>query len=173
MKTSLITKQPYVVNIENSTNNKIENITLFFSNSSLNEKFNSIENLEKKGLIMSSIKDVSYKDLLLHFYKNKIRIGLTTITSKTEGNNRNFLNYKYYGTNGHFFCKTLTLLSEDFLSNSKNLQPYVIEGMVALVLNSIEPNSKLTLSFYSKDIGECNDSLVIQNTIDKLINREI
>jgi hypothetical protein len=165
-------KQPYVVNIENTTKDKIENITLFFSNSFLNEKFNSVGDLEKKGLIISSLKDVSYKELLLHFYTNKIRIGLTTITSETEENNRNYLIYKYYGTNGHFFSKTLILLSEDFSTNSENLQPYVVDGLVALVLKSIEPNSKLKLSFYSKDMEQCNYSLVIENTIDKLTNRE-
>jgi hypothetical protein len=165
--------QPYVLNIENPTDNLVEKITIFFSYSALNEKFNSVGDLEKNGLIISSIKDVSYKQILEHFYQHNVRIGLTIITSETEDNNRNSIQYKYYGTNGHFFSKTLILLSEDFSINSENSQPYVVDGSVALILNSIEPNSKLTLSFYPKDMEECNDSLVIQNTVDKLINREI
>ena len=63
-----ILRQPYVVNIENTTNDKIKNITIFFSYSSLNEKFNPDGNLEQNGLIISSLKDVSYKKLLEHFY---------------------------------------------------------------------------------------------------------
>lgn len=168
-----ILTQPYVINIENTTDNLVEKITIFFSYSVLSEKFNSVGDLEKNGLIISSIKDVSYKQILEHCYSNKIRIGLTTITSETEENNRNYLKYKYYGTNGHSFSKQLIFLDENFLSNSENTQPYVIDGSVALILNSVEPNSKLTLRFYPKDIEECNDSLVIENTVDKLINREI
>ena len=166
-------RQPYVVNIENITNSKINNITLFFSNSFLNEKFNSVGDLEKNGLIISSIKDVSYSQILQHFDTKKNRIGLTTITSETEENNRNYLKYKYYGANGHSFSKKLIFLDENFLSNSENTQPYVIDGSVALILNSVEPNSKLTLRFYPKDMEECNDVLIIENTVDKLINREV
>jgi hypothetical protein len=172
-KESNILKQPYVVNIENITNNAVKNITIFFSYSSLNEKFNSYGNLEQNGLIISSIKDVSYKQILEHLCSSKIRIGLTTITSETEENNRNYLKYKYYGTNGHSFSKQLIFLDENFLSNSENMQPYVIDGSVALILNSIEPNSKLKLSFYPKDMEDFNDVLIIENTVDKLINREV
>jgi hypothetical protein len=166
-------RQPYVVNVENPTNEVVEYVTLFFSYSVLNEKFNSVGDLEKNGLIISSIKNVSYKQILEHSYSNKIRIGLTTITSENEENNRNYIKYKYYGTNGHSFSKILILLSKTFLINSENSDEYVVDGSVALVLRSIQPNSKLTLSFYPKDMEECNDSLVIQNTVDKLINREI
>jgi hypothetical protein len=168
-----ILRQPYVVNIENPTNDVVKNITIFFSYSALNEKFNSVGDLEKNGLIISSIKDVSYKQILEHLCSSKIRIGLTKITSETENNNRNFIEYKYFGTNGHRFSKILVLLSNNYLIDSENLQPYVVDGSVALILNSIEPNSKLTLSFYSKDMKECNDVLIIENTVDKLINREV
>ena len=168
-----ILRQPYVVNIENTTNDKIKNITIFFSYSSLNEKFNPDGNLEQNGLIISSLKDVSYKKLLEHFYWNVIRFGLTTITSENENNHRNYITYKYYGTNGHFFSRTLIFLSKNYLINSEYIQPYVVDGSVALTLNSIEPNSKLTLSFYPKDMQDCNNSLVLEKTIDKLINREI
>lgn len=166
-------KQPYVINIENPTSNLVENITIFFSYSTLNEKFNSVGDLEKNGLIISSIKDVSYKQILEHFCSSKIRIGLTKITSETENNNRNWIKYKYFGTNGHRFSKILVLLSNNYLIDSENSQPYVVDGSVALILDSIEPNSKLTLSFYPKDMEECNDVLIIQNTVDKLINREL
>ena len=172
-KESVDLKQPYIINVENTTNDVFQNICIFAGYSFLSEKFNSVGDLEKDGLIISSIKDVSYSKLLQYFYTNKIRIGLTTISSENEENNRNSLKYQYYGTNGHSFSKSLILLSKNFLSNSENLQPYVIDGSVALILNSIQPNSKLTLSFYPKDMEKCNDVLVIQNTIDKLINREI
>jgi len=172
-KEALDLRQPYVINIENSTNNLIEKITIFFSYSSLNKKFNTDGNLEENGLIISSIKDVSYKQVLEHFYQHNIRIGLTIISSKTEENNKNSLKYKYYGTNSHSFSKNLIFLSRNYLVNSENSQPYVVDGSVALILNSIQPNSKLTLNFYPKDMEECNDVLIIQNTVDKLINREI
>jgi hypothetical protein len=166
--------QPYVVNIENTTNDKIKNITIFFSYSSLNEKFNTDGNLEQNGLIISSSKDVSYKKLLEHFYWNVIRFGLTKITSETENNNRNYIKYKYYGTNGLFFSRRLIFSSKNYLINSEHIQqPFVVDGSVALILNSIEPNSKLTLRFYPKDMEKCDDSATIQNTIDKLINREV
>lgn len=166
-------RQPYVVNVENPTNELVEYVTLFFSYSVLNEKFNSVGDLEKNGLIISSIKDISYKQILEHSYSNKIRIGLTTITSENEENNRNYIKYKYYGTNGHSFSKILILLSKNFLINSENSDEYIVDGSVALVLQSIQPNSKLTLRFYPRDMEECNNSLVIQTTVDKLINREI
>lgn len=169
----ILLKQPYVINLENITNEKIEFVSIFLSASALNEKFNSVGNLEKNGLIISSIKDVSYKQILEHFYSNKIRVGLTTITSENEDNNRNYIKYKYCGTNGHYFSKTLTLLNENFLNNSENTSEYVIDGFVALILRCIEPNSKLTLKFYPKDIGECIDTLTIENTIDKLIKKTI
>ena len=172
-KETNILKKPYVIHIENTNNQEIKNITIFFSYSSLNKKFKTDGNLEENGLIISSIKDVSYKQILEHLYSSKIRIGLTSITSENEENNRNCLKYKYYGTNGHSFSKQLIFLDKNFLSNSENLQPYVIDGSVALILNSIEPNSKLTLRFYPKDMEECNDVLIIENTVDKLINREI
>ena len=165
--------QPYVIHIENTNNEEINNISIFFSYSSLNKKFNADGNLEENGLIISSIKDVSYKQILEHLCSSKIRIGLTTITSETENNNRNFIEYKYYGTNGHRFSKILVLLSNNYLIDSENSQPYVVDGSVALIVNSIEPNSKLTLSFYPKNMEECNDVLIIQNTVDKLINREV
>ena len=172
-KETNILKQPYVIHIENTNNQEIKNITIFFSYSSLNKKFKTDGNLEENGLIISSIKDVSYKQILEHLYSSKIRIGLTSITSETEKNNRNFIKYKYFGTNGHRFSKVLVLLSNNYLIDSENSQPYVVDGSVGLILNSIEPNSKLTLRFYPRDMEECNDSLVIQNTVDKLINREI
>jgi hypothetical protein len=172
-KETNILKQPYVIHIENTNNEEINNISIFFSYSSLNKKFNADGNLEENGLIISSIKHVSYKQILEHLYSSKIRIGLTSITSETEKNNRNYIKYKYYGTNGHRFSKTLVLLNETYLIDSENSQPYVVDGSVALVLGSIQPNSKLTLRFYPRDMEECNDSLVIQNTVDKLINREI
>jgi hypothetical protein len=172
-KESVILRQPYIVNIENPTDNLIEKITVFFSYSSLNEKFNTDCNLEKNGLIISSTKHGSYKQILEHLCSSKIRIGLTTITSKTEKNNRNSIKYKYFGTNGHRFSKILVLLSNNYLIDSENSQHYVVDGSVALILNSIEPNSKLTLSFYPKDMEECNDTLIIENTVDKLINREV
>jgi hypothetical protein len=172
-KESLDLRQPYVVNIENTNNEKIEKISIFFSYSSLNQKFNIDGNLEQNGLTISSIKDVSYKQILEHLYWTPIRIGLTTITSETEENNRNVIEYKYYGTNGQYFSKRLILLSKNYLIGSDNSQPFVVDGSVALILNSIEPNSKLTLRFYPKDIEECNDVLIIENTVDKLINREI
>ena len=172
-KETNILRQPYVIHIENTNNEEINNISIFFSYSSLNKKFNSDGNLEENGLIISSIKHVSYKQILEHLYSSKIRIGLTSITSETEKNNRNSIKYKYYGTNGHRFSKTLVLLNETYLIDSENSQPYVIDGSVALVLGSIQPNSKLTLRFYPRDMEECNDSLVIENNVDKLINREI
>jgi hypothetical protein len=95
-KEELILRQPYIVNIENPTDNLVEKITIFFSYSALNEKFNSVGDLEKNGLIISSIKDVSYKQILEHFCSSKIRIGLTKITSETENNNRN---WKYHNNN--------------------------------------------------------------------------
>ena len=172
-KEPLDLRQPYVLNIENTTNDVVKNITIFLSYSSLNKNFNPDGNLEENGLIISSIKDVSYKQILEHTYWNKIRIGLTTITSEIEENNRNVIEYKYYGTNGSYISKRLILLDKNYLTNSKNSQPYVVDGSVALILNSIEPNSKLTLSFYPKDMEECNDTLIIENTVDKLINREV
>ena len=172
-KEPLDLRQPYIINIENPTDNLIEKITIFFSYSSLNKNFNPDGNLEENGLTISSIKDVSYKQILEHLYWNPIRIGLTTITSETEENNRNSIEYKYYGTNGHYFSKKLILLDKNYLTDSENSQPYVVDGSVALVLNSIQSHSKLTLSFYPKDMEECNDSLIIQNTLDKLINREV
>ena len=58
--------QPYVIHIENTNNEEINNISIFFSYSSLNKKFNADGNLEENGLIISSIKDVSYKQILEH-----------------------------------------------------------------------------------------------------------
>jgi hypothetical protein len=165
-------RQPYVINISNTTNEAINFVNLFFSASTLNEKFNSEGNLEKNGLVISSLKNVSYKQILEHFFLNKVRIGLTTITSENEKNNRNYIKYKFKGTNGHSFSKTLIFLSENFSTDSQFFNEYVLDGFVALKLNCIEANSKLTLRFFPLSEEVFSYSLAVENSIDKLVNRD-
>ena len=63
----IMTSLPYVVNIENTTDKIIENVSLFFGNNQNELSFDKKGNYVANGLIISSgIPNVTYKHITSH-----------------------------------------------------------------------------------------------------------
>jgi hypothetical protein len=167
---------PFVINIENKTNKIIENVPIFFSASVLGKKFNSDNNLEENGLIISSTEKVSYKQILDFIVENPINVKVTSIESDLEENIKNSFKYNYKGANGHFFGNHLIMLSDnDYSINSQLKTNYRIDCFTSLILTQIQPNSKIQLKFFSPKQEEGRqffDVFEVQQYLDILIKRD-
>ena len=152
----IITSQPYIVNIENTTDKIIENISLFFGNSQNDLVFDKKGNYVANGLIISSgIPNVTYKHIVKNFITNKFKIGLTYIQSVTENQVLEKFTYKHQNSNGVFHGRVITPTIDPYQQQTNIVAvktEYTLDGDTEIILHKVHPKTIVRMYFYPTEI---------------------
>jgi hypothetical protein len=152
----IITSQPYIVNIENTTDKIIENISLFFGNSQNDLVFDKKGNYVANGLIISSgIPNVTYKHIVKNFITNKFKIGLTYIQSATANQVLEKFTYKYQNSNGVFHGRVITPTIDPYQQQTNIVclkTEYTLDGDTEIILHKVHPKTIVRMYFYPEMI---------------------
>jgi hypothetical protein len=146
------TLMPYIINIENTTDNELENISLFFGNNQTDLDFNSDGNYEKNGIIISSvIPNVTYRYIVKNFITNKTNIGLTYIAC--ENKNQILQNYsvKTQEANGNYFVKVIRPTIDPYQNQTTILsdkEKFTLDGNTEIILHKIKSKTVVKMYFY-------------------------
>jgi len=147
-----ITSQPYGVIVENTTDELIKNVLLFFANGQNDNNFDTDGNYNKNGIIISSlIPDISYMQIVKNFIFNKVDIELTYIVSE---NTRQLLVpfiFKHQNTNGNIMVKTIVpyFYPDQIQKNIiVNKESYFLDGNTSFIFNEIQPKTIVKIYFY-------------------------
>jgi hypothetical protein len=150
------TSMPYVVNIENTTNKIIENVSLFFGNSQNELVFNSEGNYVENGLIISSgIPQVKYIQIVKNFISNKAKIGLTYIQSATSNQVLEKFTYKHQNSNGVFHGRVITPTIDPYQQQTNIVAvktEYTLDGDTEIILHKVHPKTIVRMYFYPTEI---------------------
>ena len=104
-----VTKMPYIVNIENTTDKLIENVSLFFANNQIEKQFTKDGSYVANGLVISSgVPDVTYNHIVKNTITNKLNVGLTYIQSENTKQILEEFSIKIKSPNGTSAVKVLT-----------------------------------------------------------------
>ena len=148
----IITSQPYIVNIENTTDKIIENISLFFGNSQNDLVFDKKGNYVANGLIISSgLPNVTYNHIVKNFINNKCNIALTYIQCENEKQILEIFRVKTQSANGNLCSIDIVPVIED-LQIHKNIvaikRNYILDGDTAIVIRNVYPKTIVRMYFY-------------------------
>lgn len=146
------TQMPYVVNIENTTDKIIENVSLFFGNSQNELAFNSKGSYVENGLIISSgVPNVTYNHIVKNSITNKCNIGLTYIQSENTKQILEKLSIKIQDANGTLVVKVLTPTKDPYQQQQNIVavkENYTIDGDTAIVIHKVHPKTIMKMYFY-------------------------
>jgi hypothetical protein len=143
---------PYIINIENTTDNELQDISLFFGNNQTDLDFNSDGNYEKNGIIISSvIPNVTYRYIVKNFITNKTNIGLTYIAC--ENKNQILQNYsvKTQEANGNYFVKVIRPTIDPYQNQTTILsdkEKFTLDGNTEIILHKIKSKTVVKMYFY-------------------------
>jgi len=151
---SRITQMPYVVNIENTTDEPIENVSLFFGNSQNELAFNSKGSYVENGLIISSkVPNVTYNHIVKNFITNKVNVKFTYIQSENTEQILEKLSIKIQDANGTSVVKVLTPTKDPYQQQQNIVavkENYTIDGDTAIIIHKVYPKTILKMYFYPK-----------------------
>lgn len=152
----IMTSLPYVVNIENTTDKIIENVSLFFGNNQNELAFNSEGNYVENGLIISSgVPQVTYNHIVKNFITNKFNIGLTYIQSVTENQVLEKFTYKHQNSNGVFHGRVITPTIDPYQQQTNIVclkTEYTLDGDTEIILHKVHPKTIVRMYFYPTEI---------------------
>lgn len=152
----IITQMPYVVNIENTTDKPIENVSLFFGNSQNELAFNSEGNYVENGLIISSgVPQVTYNHIVKNLITNKFNIVLTYIQSVTEKQVLEKFTYKHQNPNGVFYGRVITPKIDPYQQQANIVAvktEYTLDGDTSIVIHKVHPKTIVKMYFYPEVI---------------------
>ena len=147
---------PYIVNIENTTDKIIENVSLFFGNSQNEYAFDKKGNYVANGLIISSgVPQVTYNHIVKNFINNKFNIGLTYIQSVTENQVLEKFTYKHQNSNGVFHGRVITPTIDPYQQQTNIVAvktEYTLDGDTEIILHRIHPKTIVRMYFYPTEI---------------------
>jgi hypothetical protein len=152
----IITSQPYIVKIENTTDTIIENIPLFFANNQNQLLYTEKGDYKINGLIISSgISNVSYRQISNQLAIEKITVGLTYINSENNHQVLEKFSIEQNDANGNFSCKVISPTVDPFQSQSKIValkEKFSLDGNTSIVLHKVHPRTVLMIYFYPSKI---------------------
>ena len=152
----IIPSVPYIVNIENTTDKIIENVSLFFGNNQNELAFDKKGNYVANGLIISSgVPNVTYKHIVKNFITNKFNIGLTYMQSATSNQVLEKFTYKHQNSNGVFYGRTITPTIDPYQQQTNIVAvktEYTLDGDTEIILHKVHPKTKVGMYFYPKEI---------------------
>ena len=152
----IMTSLPYVVNIENTTDKIIENVSLFFGNNQNELSFDKKGNYVANGLIISSgIPNVTYKHIVKNFITNKFNIGLTYIQSVTENQVLEKFTYNHQNSNGVFYGRVITPTLDPYQEQTNIVAvktEYTLDGDTEIILHKVHPKTIVRMYFYPIEI---------------------
>jgi hypothetical protein len=148
----IMTSQPYIVNIENTTDKIIENVSLFFGNSQNEYAFDKKGNYVSNGLIISSgVPNVTYNHIVKNFITNKFNIGLTYIQSVTQNQVLEKFTYKHQNSNGVFHGRVITPTIDPYQQQTNIVAvktKYTLDGDTEIILHKVHPKTIVRMYFY-------------------------
>ncbi|MEI7509325.1 MAG: hypothetical protein WCJ62_07660 [Flavobacterium sp.] len=148
----IITSQPYAVRVENTTDQLIENVSLFFANNQNQELFTENGDYVKNGLIISSgICNVSYRQISNQLAIEKITVGLTYINSENHQQVKEKFSIEQSDANGNFSCKVISPTIDPYQHQSKIVavqEKYPLNGNTSIVLHNLHPKTIVRMYFY-------------------------
>jgi hypothetical protein len=148
----IMTSLPYIVNIENTTNKIIENVSLFFGNSQNELAFNSDGSYVENGLIISSgVPQVTYNHIVKNFINNKFNSGLTYIQSINANQVLEKFTYKHQNSNGVFHGRVITPTIDPYQQQNNIVAvktEYTLDGDAEIILHKIHPKTIVKMYFY-------------------------
>jgi hypothetical protein len=152
----IIPSLPYIVNIENTTDKIIENVSLFFGNNQNELAFDKKGNYVANGLIISSgVPNVTYKHIVKNFITNKFNIGLTYMQSATSNQVLEKFTYKHQNSNGVFYGRTITPTIDPYQQQTNIVAvktEYTLDGDTEIILHKVHPKTTVGMYFYPKEI---------------------
>jgi hypothetical protein len=152
----IMTSQPYIVNIENTTDKIIENVSLFFGNSQNELLFDKKGNYVANGLIISSgVPNVTYNHIVKNFITNKFNIGLTYIQSVSVNQVLEKFTYKHQNSNGVFHGRVITPTIDPYQQQTNIVAvktKYTLDGDTEIILHKIQPKTIVRMYFYPEMI---------------------
>jgi hypothetical protein len=147
-----LTSQPYIVNIENTTDKPINDVVLFFGNNQNENKFTKDGKYVESGLVISSgIPDVTYKQIVNNFVDNHFSVSLTYIQSITSNQVLEKLTFKYQDANGNFFGKVIVPTIDPYQQQTNIVavkSNYYLDGNSSIILHKIYPKTTLKIYIY-------------------------
>lgn len=153
---SRITQMPYIVNVENTTDKPIENVSLFFGNSQNELAFNSKGSYVESGLIISSgVPQVTYNHIVKNFITNKCNVKFTYIQSSNSQQILEKFSIKQQDANGSCAVKVLTPTIDPYQQQTTIVavkEDYTLDGDTAFVLHKVHPKTILKMYFYPTEI---------------------
>ena len=152
----IMTSLPYIINIENTTNKIIENVSLFFGNSQNELAFNSFGNYVENGLIISSgVPNVTYNHIVKNFVTNKFNTGLTYIQSETQNQVLEKFTYKHQNSNGVYHGRVITPTIDPYQQQTNIVAvktEYTLDGDAEIILHKVHPKTIVRMYFYPTKI---------------------
>jgi hypothetical protein len=152
----IMTSLPYIVNIENTTDKIIENVSLFFGNNQNELAFDKKGNYVANGLIISSgVPNVTYKHIVKNFITNKFNIGLTYMQSATSNQVLEKFTYNHQNSNGVFYGRTITPTIDPYQQQTNIVAvktEYTLDGDTEIILHKVHPKTIVRMYFYPKEI---------------------
>ncbi len=146
------TSQPYIINVENTTDKPINDVVLFFANSQNENKFTKDGSYVESGLVISSgIPYVTYLQIVNNFIDNHFAIGLTYIHSINRNQVLEKFTFLYQDPNGNFFGKVIVPTIDPYQQQTNIVavkSSYYLDGNSSIILHKIHPKTTLKIYIY-------------------------
>lgn len=146
------TSQPYILNVENTTDKPINDVVLFFGNSQNESKYTKDGSYVESGLVISSgIPNVTYRQIVNNFIDNNFAVSLTYIQSLNANQVLEKFTFKYQDSNGNFFGKVIVPTIDPYQQQTNIIavkSNYYLDGNSSIILHKIHPKTTLRIYIY-------------------------
>jgi hypothetical protein len=148
----VIISQPYMIKVENTTEESIEDVLLFFANNQDESAFNSNGDYIKNGIIIScEIPNISYRQTVRNFISSKENIGLTYMVSTNRQQLLEPFLFKNQNPNGNTYEKLITPVfsPEQYQQNIMAVkEDYFLDGNSSIIFKKVYPKTSVIIYFH-------------------------
>lgn len=145
-------KQPFIVIINNTTDEVIENVPLFFGNAQNQQSFNLEGNFVENGLMISSgVPNVTYNHMCKNLITEKADIGLTYMQSENNKQILEKFTIKKQDTIGNLSEKVITPTVDPYQQQTNIVavkERYSLDGNTAIIISKVQAKTSLKIYFY-------------------------
>lgn len=149
---SSVSQMPFIVKVENTTEQTIKNVSLFFANSQNELAFSSDGSYRENGLIISSgVPNVRYNHISKSFVTNKTDILFTYLQSENNKQILSKFTIKQQDANGLSATKVVTPKLDPYQQHSNIVavkEKYRLDGDTSFIIHELLPNTTLKIYFY-------------------------
>jgi hypothetical protein len=144
--------QPFIIHIQNTTDDDIENVSLFFANNQNDKNFDDDGNYVKNGLIISSgIAGVTYNQMVKSTISEKINAGFFYIKSMNIKQILLSFRLRIHSSNGNLATKTIVPTFDPYQQQTNIVgvkKSFVIDSTTEILLKKVYANTNLMFYVY-------------------------